>query len=87
MAIFAFHPTNHADRRADGIGFIIAEGASEGVARASAASMIGAPGIDAWTAVAVTSGIDPVAVQGLPIGKPGNATWPDRTRADRALNA
>lgn len=87
MAIFAFHPANQADRRADGIGLIIAEGADEAAARASAADMVGAPGIDAWAAVPVTAGIDPVAVQGLPVGKPGNATWPDRTRADRALNA
>lgn len=86
MAIFAFHPTNHVDRRADGIGFVISEGASEGSARASAAAMLGAPGIDAWVAVTITAGIDPVAVQGLPVGKPGNATWPDRTRGDRALN-
>ena len=83
MAVFIFHPANHADRRADGIGFVLAEG-TDG---ASAAAMIGAPGIDAWSAVPVGAGIDPVAVQGLPVGKPGNATWPDRTRADRALSA
>ena len=87
MAIFIFHPANHADRRADGIGFVLAEGADEASARVSAAAMIGAPGIDAWSAVPVVAGIDPVAVQGLPVGKPGNAIWPDRTRADRALNA
>ncbi|WJY19249.1 hypothetical protein QQS45_03170 [Alteriqipengyuania flavescens] len=87
MAIFIFHPANHADRRADGIGFVLAEGADEAAARASAGAMIGAPGIDGWSAVPVSAGIDPVAVQGLPVGKPGNATWPDRTRADRALNA
>ena len=87
MAIFAFHPSNHADRRADGIGFIIAEGADEAAARAAAAHMVGAPGIDAWAAVPVATGIDPVAVQGLPVGKPANGTWPDRTRADSALNS
>lgn len=87
MAIFIFHPANHADRRADGIGFVLAEGADEAAARASAAAMVGAPGIDAWAAVSVAAGIDPVAVQGLPVGKPNNPTWPKRTRADAALNA
>ena len=86
MAVFIFHPANQADRRADGIGLVLAEGADEATARATAAAMIGAPGIDTWSAVPVTAGIDPVAVQGLPVGKPGNATWPDRTRANRALN-
>ena len=47
MAVFIFHPANHADRRADGIGFVLAEGTDEASARASAAAMIGAPGIDA----------------------------------------
>ena len=87
MAIFIFHPINHADRRADGIGFVLAEGADEATARADAAAMLGAPGIDAWAGVPVEAGVDPVAVQGLPVGRPGNATWPQRTRADRALNA
>jgi hypothetical protein len=87
MAIFAFHPIDQADRRADGIGFILTEGADEAAARAAAAHMVGAPGIDRWSAVPVAPGIDPVAVQGLPVGKPGNGTWADRTRADRALNA
>ena len=87
MAVFIFHPANHADRRADGIGFVLAEGTDEASARASAAAMIGAPGIDAWSAVPVGAGIDPVAVQGLPVGKPGNATWPDRTRGNARLNA
>lgn len=86
MAIYIFYPAETAHRRADGIGFVVAEGASEGGARAAAANMIGAPVIDAWTAVPVEPGMDPVAVQGLPVGKPGNATWPQRTRADRALN-
>lgn len=87
MAIYIFHPTETAHRRADGIGFVVAEGGSEATARAAAANMIGAPGIDAWAAVPVEPGMDPVAVQGLPVGKPGNATWPPRTRADRALSA
>lgn len=87
MAVFIFHPANHADRRADGIGLVLAEGLDEAAARSAAAHMIGAPSIDAWSAVPVGAGIDPVAVQGLPVGKPGNETWPERTRANRALNA
>ncbi|ALE17112.1 hypothetical protein AMC99_01824 [Altererythrobacter epoxidivorans] len=86
MAIFAFHPAP-SDRRADGIGFIIAEGADEAAARIAAAHLVGAPGIDAWAAVAITTGIDPVAVEGLPVGAPDNGTWPDRTRSNRALNS
>lgn len=87
MAVFIFHPANQADRRADGIGFVLAEGANEATAREFAAVMIGAPGIGTWSAVPVGAGIDFVAVQGLPVGKPGNATWPERTRGNRALNA
>lgn len=87
MAIFAFHPINDIDRRADGIGFVLTEGVDEAAARASAAQMIGALQIDGWAAVPVTAGMDPVAVQGLPVGKPGNATWADRTRGNAALNA
>ena len=86
MAIFIFHPVNDVDRRADGIGFVLAE-ADEPTARAKAATMIGFPKIDAWSAVAVEAGIAPVAVQGLPVGKPGNGTWHDRTRSGRTLSA
>lgn len=86
MAIFAFHPAP-SDRRADGIGFIITEGADEAAARAVAANLVGAPGIDAWTGVPITAGMDPVAVEGLPVGTPDNGTWPDRTRSNRALNS
>lgn len=87
MAIFAFHPAAPADRRADGIGFIITEGADEAAARVAAAHMIGAPGIDTWAAVAIGAGMDPVAVEGLPVGTPDNGTWPERTRANNALNS
>lgn len=87
MAIFAFHPINDVDRRGDGIGFLVVEGADEAIARASAASMIGAPGIENWAAVPIVPGMDWVAVQGLPVGKPGNATWADRTRGNAALHA
>ncbi len=87
MAIYIFHPTETAHRRADGIGFVVAEGVSQSAARATAANMIGAPGIDAWAAVLVEPGMDPVAVEGLPVGRPGNATWPQRTRGNRVLSS
>lgn len=87
MAIFAFHPIDQVGRRPDGIGFILAEGGDESAARAVAAGMIGAPGINNWAAVPVVAGMSAVAVEGLPVGRPGNSTWPDRTRANRALNA
>lgn len=87
MAIFAFHPINEADRRADGIGFILAEGTDEAAARSAAARLIGAPGIEAWAGVSVTTGIDALAVQGLPVGAPDNVTWPTCTRANRKLNS
>lgn len=85
MAIFIFHPINEVDRRADGIGFLLTEGATEAAARASAAAMIGANDITTWAAVPVIAGIDPVAVQGLPVGKPGNTTWHDKKRSGCAL--
>ena len=87
MAIFAFHPSVPAHRRADGIGFVVAEGADEASARDAASAMVGSPGIDEWAAVPIEAGMDPVAVEGLPVGKPGNGTWADRTRGNRALNA
>lgn len=87
MAIFAFHPANHADRRADGIGFILVEGADEATARTSAWALVGAPGIAGWSAVPVTAGIDPVAVEGLPVGAPENGTWPNRSRGNGKLGS
>jgi hypothetical protein len=86
MAIFAFHPTP-SNRRADGIGFVLAEGADEASARASAASLIGAPSLSGWAGVSIGAGLAPVAVEGLPVGALGNPTWPDRTRGNRALNS
>lgn len=86
MAIFAFYPAIDAHRRADGIGFVIAEGADEATARSAAADLIGAPGVAPWTAVEVTAGLDAVAVEGLPVGAPSGSTWPTRTRGNRALN-
>lgn len=87
MAIFAFYPTAQAHRRADGIGFVMADGADAAAARANAAALIGAPGIEAWAAVEVTGGLDAVAVEGLPVGSPSSSTWPNRTRGNRALDS
>ncbi len=85
MAIFAFYPAEAVHRRADGINFAIAEGASEAAARSVASNLIGAPAITEWAAVLIEAGIDPVAVEGLPVGAVDGTTWPNRTRGNRAL--
>jgi hypothetical protein len=87
MAIFAFYPAVDAHRRADGIGFVLAEGADEAAARSATDNLIGAPGITPWTAVEVTAGLDAVAIEGMPVGARNGSTWPTRTRGNRALNA
>lgn len=87
MAIFAFYPANAIDRRADGLNFAMTEGADEATARLAAATLIGASDIDNWTAVAVQTGMEPVAVEGLPVGAHDGTTWPNRTRGNRALNS
>lgn len=85
MAIFAFYPSTDLHRRADGLNFIMAEGADEAAARSAAASLVGVTDLSAWTAVPIEAGFDPVAVQGMPVGAHDNATWPNRTRANVAL--
>lgn len=80
MAIYAFYPTKDIDRRPDGIGFTLAEGADEATARAVAQALAGGTSIDAFAAVLVAPGIEPVVVQGLPVGARGGSTWPKLTR-------
>lgn len=85
MAIFAFYPSNDLHRRADGLNFIMTEGADEAAARSAAASLVGANDLANWSAVPIEAGFDPVAVQGSPVGTHDNATWPNRTRANAKL--
>lgn len=80
MAIFAFYPATPNLRRPDGFGFAIAEGTDEASARAVAQSLVGGTSIDDFTAVEIASGVEPVAVQGLPVGARSQATWPTVTR-------
>lgn len=80
MAIFAFYPAASHLRRADGIGFVMAEGADEDAARAAAQALVGGTSIDDFTAVTVAAGIQPVAVQGLPVGGRDGSAWPKLTR-------
>jgi hypothetical protein len=80
MAIFAFYPAATNLRRPDGIGFVLAEGADEATARAVAQTLVGGTSIAAFTGVPITAGMEPVAVQGLPVGGRNGATWPKVTR-------
>jgi hypothetical protein len=86
MAVFAFHPTKDIDRRADGVGFVLAEGADEASARAAAQALIGGQSIEGFAAVEVGAGVPAVAVQGLPVGGPDQGTWPKLTRGGGFLN-
>ena len=80
MAIFAFYPAAKHLLRSDGIGFIMAEGADAAAARVVAQALAGGASIDEFTAVPVTTGMQPVAVQGMPVGGRNGSTWPNLTR-------
>lgn len=85
MAVYAFYPGAEHLRRPDGIGFILAEGADANAARAVAQALVGRPSIADFTAVAVGAGVEPVAVQGHPVGAKTGATWPRVTRGGSNL--
>lgn len=85
MPIFAFYPNAEHIRRPDGIGFILAEGADANAARAVAQTLVGNPSISDFTAVVVSAGIEPVAVQGLPVGAKTGTNWPKLTRGGSPL--
>ncbi|VWX56952.1 hypothetical protein [Sphingorhabdus sp. 109] len=87
MAIFAFYPVEAVNRRADGINFVIAEGVDEAAARSAASALVGASNLSVWTAVSVEAGMDPVAVEGMPVGASDSITWPTRTRGNATLGA
>lgn len=87
MPIFAFYPAATHLRRSDGIGFVLAEGADVASARASAQALVGGTSIDEFTAVAITAGVAPVAVQGAPVGARSQSTWPNMTRGGDFLAA
>lgn len=85
MAIYAFYAAAPNLRRADGIGFVLAEGTDEASARSTAQALVGGASIDEFTAVSIDAGIAPVAVQGLPVGNELQATWPTLTRGGGVL--
>lgn len=87
MAIFAFYPATPNLRRADGIGFVLAEGADEAAARAVAQALVGGQSISGFTAVTVAAGVQPVAVQGVPVGNRSGTTWPNVTRGGGFIGA
>lgn len=87
MAIYAFYPAAPNLRRADGIGFVLAEGADEAAARSVAQALVGGTSIAEFTAVSVLSGVAAVAVQGLPVGAKSQSTWPNLTRGGGFLGA
>lgn len=86
MAVYAFFPAAEHLRRSDGIGFILAEGADEASARSAAQQLVGGQSIERFTAALIGPGVQPVAVQGLPVGEPSGTTWPVLTRGGGRLN-
>lgn len=87
MAIYAFFPTTDIQRRTDGIGFVMAEGADAAAARAVAQALVGGPPIDGFAAIQISTGIAAVAVQGTPVGAKSQSTWPNVTRGGGFLGA
>jgi hypothetical protein len=85
MAIYAFYPNAEHLRRPDGVGFILAEGADANAARAAAQALVGGPSIADFTAVVIGAGVEPVAVQGLPVGSKAGNTWPRLSRGGSTL--
>lgn len=86
MAIYAFYPAAPHLRRPDGIGFVLAEGADATAARAIAqALVVGGGSIADFTTVLVGAGMEPVAVEGLPVGSKSGTTWPKLTRGGNTL--
>ena len=80
MATFAFYPTREEQRRADGLNFAVAVGASASAARVVAETLLGEPNaLVGWSSVDLTSA--PAAfVGGLPVGARAQSTWPNLDR-------
>ena len=71
MATYAFYPASEALRRAYGLNFAVAVGASASAARGAAESLLGEPGaLTGWASVDLTSAPAPF-VSGLPVGAGG----------------
>lgn len=80
MATFAFYPAREEQRRADGLNFAVAVGASASAARVVAETLLGEPNaLVGWSSVDLTS--SPAAfVAGLPVGARAQSTWPNLDR-------
>jgi len=80
MATFAFYPAREEQRRADGLNFAVAVGASASAARVVAETLLGEPNaLVGWSSVDLTSA--PAAfVGGLPVGARAQSTWPNLDR-------
>ena len=80
MATFAFYPAREEQRRADGLNFAVAVGASASAARVVAETLLGEPNaLVGWSFVDLTSA--PAAfVGGLPVGARAQSTWPNLDR-------
>ncbi len=87
MSVFAFFPASSHLRRADGIGFVLADGVDVAAARETAQQLVGGSSISEFSAIEIAAGVDPVAVQGLPVGAPNRTTWPKLTRGGSFLGA
>lgn len=87
MATYAYYPPADIHRRADGVGFILAQGTDQAAARAPAQAIVGGGYIDAVAAVEIAPGATPVAVQGLPVGSRGSPTWPHLIRGGGFLGS
>lgn len=76
MATFALFPAREEQRRADGLNFTVAVGASASAARVVAETLLGEPNaLVGWSSVDLTSA--PAAfVGGLPVGSKTQAVWP-----------
>lgn len=80
MATFAFFPAREEQRRADGLNFAVAVGASASAARVVAETLLGEPNaLVGWSSVDLASA--PAAfVAGLPVGARAQSNWPNLDR-------
>ncbi len=85
MATYAFYPASEAQRRADGLNFAVAVGASAADARGAAEALLGEPNaLAGWASVDLTSA--PAAfVSGLPVGARAQTVWPTLDRGSSHL--
>ena len=80
MTTYAFFPARDDQRRADGLNFAVAVGASASAARVVAETLLGEPNaLVSWTSVDLTSS-PAVFVCGQPVGAKAQTTWPTLDR-------